>query len=195
MLSFEIADDAIRGLVKDLQTNGMPSPQPLTEELLRGLSKEQIETLKNLSHLSDQQQSIIQPDVFPEEGDEAWNLRLEIRTILQQALRLDLVHLKMVQDNLVFFGALPDPQKDWRYFICPDFKYYCWQCGSEVMSKTVYVSIHYKELRPTMAGGGEVETQEIWYCPQCGVEPSSYSSRTESIGESLSREQGIARLC
>ncbi len=48
------------------------------------------------------------------------------------------------------------------------------KCGSVIMGKAVYHPVWYKGM--TAAGGGEVRTETVPYCPACGPVPSSHGA-------------------
>lgn len=48
----------------------------------------------------------------------------------------------------------------------------CYGCGSEIKIQAQHCSVHYKEFGSAMAGGGEVRTKLIPYCPNCETKPS-----------------------
>jgi hypothetical protein len=56
---------------------------------------------------------------------------------------------------------------------------HCYHCNSEIEVVGQKCSVHYKEFGSAMAGGGEVRTKLIPYCPNCESKPSESGFITE----------------
>jgi len=56
---------------------------------------------------------------------------------------------------------------------------HCYGCGSKLGLVGQRCSVHYKEFGSAMAGGGEVRTKLIPYCPNCESKPSESGFITE----------------
>ncbi len=65
---------------------------------------------------------------------------------------------------------------------------HCYGCGEQIPHKLQRLSIHYAEFGDACAGGGEVITKCIPYCPKCQSEPADSGIKTETIEESFRRE-------
>ena len=64
---------------------------------------------------------------------------------------------------------------------------YCYACKGSIDYITRHNSVHFKEFTDVgvPAGGGEVRTKRIPYCPNCNEKPSDHGVIVESIQESL----------
>ncbi len=65
----------------------------------------------------------------------------------------------------------------------------CYECGGPVDYVARRLSVHFKEFTDmgVPAGGGEVRTKRIPYCPNCNTKPSGHEVISESVEESLRR--------
>jgi hypothetical protein len=52
-----------------------------------------------------------------------------------------------------------------------DYRYECLNCGSRIMSHTVFFSIHDAAFHDLCAGPGDVVRLGIPYCPKCEPKP------------------------
>jgi hypothetical protein len=52
-------------------------------------------------------------------------------------------------------------------------QHFCRKCGSMIMQKLAYISIHVTEFE-TCSGPGHVERLPIPFCPHCEPEPETY---------------------
>ncbi|OGD57168.1 hypothetical protein A2V71_01960 [Candidatus Berkelbacteria bacterium RBG_13_40_8] len=183
----KVANQELRDIVNGLRLNGMPEPVALNESNpIAGLTQEQIDTLFRLVDLGEKEKPLEVEGERPTKDSEWWKVREEMRQVFRQAVKLGMIHLGTIQRNVVNYGAIPDPEQQWRYYYLPDWSYACWECGAQILVKGVGVSIHYAELRG--AGGGEVVHESVPYCPTCDKEPSSHAIRTETVAESMARE-------
>lgn len=55
--------------------------------------------------------------------------------------------------------------------------YRCKDCNAVLMAVSVAHSIHFKDMHG--AGGGDVQREEVPYCPNCELKPSPYGTPIE----------------
>jgi hypothetical protein len=185
MITAEVASDELRAMVKRLAMQGLPEQVPV-EEALEQLDDNQLTILGNLSELAEQERAIAKEGEKATEGDPWWQIRMQMRTLLQQAILAGMTHVGIVQRHVVGYGAIPSAREKWKYFLLPDGNYACWQCGAEILEKDQAVSVHFAEL--PLAGGGEVRHRTTVFCPNCDGEPSDHAIVTETVAESIARD-------
>ena len=184
-LNVEVAEMEIRNIVEALKKSGLPAPIPI-EEAIPTFTEEQNEVLSQLVELSEKEREVAKDKERPEKGDEWYQAREGLRKVTQAAIKSGLINLGFIQRHAVSYGAIPDPKESWKYYLLPDGSYACWNCGAEILVKTVHLSVHFDEM--TLAGGGEVRKKQVSYCPNCEKEPPSHGFIRESLAEELRRD-------
>lgn len=183
MLNLEVADERLREIVDGYGQKGLPITV-LAKIAKASLTEEQDELMGSLMELGEQEQKFGRQK--PKKGSDHWNHRETIRKKIQGAILLGLDHLGIVQRQAVGYGAIPDPEEDWKYYRQHDGVYACWICGTEILAKETRCSVHFAE-RP-LAGSGEVRRIITPYCPKCEKEPADTGIITETVEESIQRD-------
>jgi len=163
----EIADEALRAEVAKLQVSGFPPLFASVEEAQKQLNPEQIATFQEFH------QGVLNHQKLEGKGNVSKTDLLALRNLAQKAVMTGLLGIQTVRDMALNFGAIPDPEYNWKYFTDPfgNGQVSCWTCGSRILSKNVTDSVHFKEMRAPGAGGGEVKGRSVPYCPKCDTEP------------------------
>lgn len=185
MVNLEIAEMEVRNIVEGLRWSGLPTPVPI-KEVMSTFTEEQNEILSQLVELSEKEREVAKDKQRPEKGNERYQVREELRKVIQAAIKSGLIKLGLIQRHAVSYGAIPDPKEGWKYYLLPDGSYACWNCGAEVLVKTVPFSVHFAEM--SLAGGGEVRNKQVPFCPNCEKEPPDHGIITESIAEEIQRD-------
>ena len=160
-------------IVEDLKKQGLPEALSF-EEVKPTLKDEQSDILSLIPVLAKKDQAMVASygeDYTPQKDDEWWKVKEEFKNVMEAAVVAGLIHLKFVQKWAVIYGAIPDPEQNWKYYIMPDFSYACWECGSDIHSKQVTHPVHDGPF--PLSGSGEVHNETVPYCPKCEKEPSS----------------------
>jgi len=165
-VNLEVADKKLREIVDKFRGEGLPKPIPV-KEALKDLSMEQKEVLCEFVNVTEKVKEVKGSWDSTSPGDDFWKTCNELRKVLQDVIKLGLIYIETIQKRVVFYGALPDPKYDWKYYFLPDRSYACWDCGKEVSVKVQRVSIH----DDFGVGSGRVKLRKVLYCPECEKEP------------------------
>ena len=185
MVNLEVAEVEVRNIVEGLKRSGLPAPISI-EEAMPTFTEEQNEILSQLGELSEKEREVAKDKERPEKGEDWYQIREELRKVTQSAIKSGLINLGFIQRHAVSYGAIPDPKEGWKYYLLPDGSYACWNCGAEVLVKTVPFSVHFAEM--PLAGGGEVRNKQVPFCPNCEREPPSHGIITESLAEEIQKD-------
>lgn len=185
MVNLDIADKEIRAIVSKLKMDGLPSIISF-DDVLPTLTEEQKGILSQLVGLIEKEKKVSEGKEKPKKGDDWYRVRGEMRKVMQSAIKVDLTKIGIIQRHIVDYGAVPDPQEQWKYYRLPDGSYACWNCGAGIMAKNVAFSVHFAEI--PLAGGGEVRHKQVPYCPKYEEEPPDRGIITETIADSLQRD-------
>lgn len=180
----EVASPKLREIVKHLKISGLPKPVQVKDAELKG-NQERI--FSDIVALAKEEKGF--PGEHPSPESAHWNLRLKIRSKLQEAVEADMIFLGVIQRQARGYGAIPDHEKphNWRYFILPDNNtWLCWECGSEIQAVEQSQSVHWAEF--TLAGSGEVRRTIVPYCPKCEPKPGSRGIIRETVAESIEHD-------
>ncbi|MEX2436907.1 MAG: hypothetical protein WD471_01970 [Candidatus Paceibacterota bacterium] len=173
IVNLAVADTETREMVNSFKKVGFPSEVDL-EEIFKDLDQKHKDVLSSIHILDDKEYELTDSNPHTcKKGDDLWNIRQEIREKLREAIKAGLIVLGIVRRNAVLYGAIPDPDEEWKYYRLPDMTYACWSCGEEILVKTQHVSIHDGPF--PMSGSGRVEHKQIPYCPSCEEVPSRSS--------------------
>ncbi len=183
--NLEVANEVLREKVKAIRKDGFPKELTF-EEAQSKFSNEQLKIVHDLVNAAGEEEKIAKAGGEPKKGNKRWKTREKIRELIQTAIANDMIGIGIIQRHAVGYGAIPDPDEDWKYYKLPDGTYACWNCGGEILGKNVAFSVHFAEFR--CAGGGEVRNKVVPYCPKCEKEPPDSGIIRETIGESLQRE-------
>lgn len=181
-LNLKVADAEMRGIVEDLKKKGLP-PAVRIEDAMPTLTPEQKRILSQFSGLAHREKKVLKSKQRPAKGDNWYKVREDIRKIIQSAIKSGLINLGVIQERAVMYGAIPDPKDDWRYYVLPDSTYACWRCGTEISLKTVFLSVHVKDM--PLVGTQEARQNQVPYCPKCERKPSDRGIITGSLADEL----------
>lgn len=161
MPNLDIASEKLREIVEDLKKNGLP-PVFTSLEVLSDEQKAAYQTLAMATEAFNG--SVDHDKETPIPGSKWWNGCLEYRKALQTAIESGLLGAQMVQNHMFDFGAVPDPEFDWKWFYQPDGSVGCWECGNQILAKTSSVShLHTRKGEFIATVGGD----QIGFCPKC----------------------------
>lgn len=163
----EIADDALRAEVEKLQVSGFPPLFTIVEKAQEQLNPDQIATFQEFY------QGVVNHQKLEGSGEVSEADFLALRSLAQKAVMAGLLGIQTVRDVALNFGAIPDPEHDWKYFTDPlgNGEVLCWTCGSKILLKNVSDSVHHEGMRAPGAGTGEVKERSVSYCPTCDPKP------------------------
>jgi len=171
-LNLEVATVEIRKLVKEFKEKGFPKSLSL-EEAEPSLTEKQREVLTKISDLgiAERMAIIAAKKNVPQKDDEWWKIRENLHKLCQEAIGNGLINLKLFQEKVIHYGAIPDPKENWKYYLLPDFTYACWDCGEGILAAQVIHPIWDGPF--PLSGSGRCSTENVPYCPKCELKPSS----------------------
>jgi len=178
-LNLKVADKEIRNIVEGLKKKGLP-PAVRIEDAMSTLTQEQKRILSQLSRLIHREERISK-NKKPVKGDNWYQVREDMRKIIRAAIKSGLINLEVIQKRAVIYGAIPNPEDGWKYYVLPDSTYACWMCGVEILLKTVFLTVQVKDM--PFVGTQEVRQKQIPYCPKCERKPSDRGFITENLAD------------
>jgi hypothetical protein len=164
---------ALREKVEQYKNEGLPKPILLSEEAMKTLTTKERKFFGTLTALAKEQKRIFREkeERAIESGSPLWDVRRKIQQVLREAIvETDMLRFGVIQRTSIKYGAIPDPETDWKYYRDTDGFYKCWKCGGPVRVKIITDSIHFEEFE---LGGGEetINQKEVLYCVNCEKEP------------------------
>jgi hypothetical protein len=187
-VNFKVADREVRKIVETLKEKGFPeivkfkeACEYFTEDQNKAIAelKKALKEESKFGHLSGKTAA----------GDDFWNAHTFVREKIQEAIKVGLVYIKIIKEQAIRYGAIPDPEMDWKYYLLPDFTYACWRCGEEILVKEQTISIHNESF--PFSGSGKVEQREVPYCPKCDDVPPDRDVIKKDLAEELAEEMKV----
>ncbi len=129
----QIASPKLRDRVEALKREVRPATRVAVDLGRRQLEPSQQALIGRIRDIATKENALAKSNgyaIAPETP--LWEVRVEMRQILQEAILADLLRVGIVERNVVGYGAIPDPATGWRHFKLPGGGYACWTCGTDV---------------------------------------------------------------
>jgi hypothetical protein len=187
-VNLEVADREVRRIVENLKEKGFPEIVQY-KEAYEYFTDDQNKAISELKKAVKKEAKVGDLSSKTVPGDAFWESRTFVRKKIQEAIKVGLIYIEVIKEQAVRYGAIPDPETDWKYYLLPDFSYACWRCGSEILVKDQAISVHDGPF--PLSGSGKVEHRGIPYCPRCDNEPPERGVVKRDPVEELAEEMKI----